>query len=444
MDFKVAIVGRPNVGKSSLFNRIIEKRLSIICKKSGTTKDRIYAQALWLNKKFIAIDTGGITFDNISLKKEIKKQTEFAINESNLIVFVTDGKTKLVQEDMEIAKLLHKSKKNIILAVNKIDNQQLLENTYDFYSLGFKNIIAISVQHAIGIGNILDKIISFKNIKNKISQNNNKKEEEIKFCLIGKPNVGKSTFKNALLSKKRMIVENKAGTTTDVVSTFFKKKDKIYNIIDTPGFKKKGKISEIQEKYSFLRTIEIVEKSDIVCFLLDISQQITDQDKNISSLILKYNKACIIIGNKWDLINSQKENIKFMEENIREKFSFFKHIPIIFLSSQNKKRIHLFLPLIDEIFNNYKSFTSAKTLNNILYESIQINPPPFYKNGKAKFFFLKQIKNKPPEFLCLVNDPKFIHFSYERFLKNQLRQNLKLKGVSFKIIFKKKEGKTSL
>ncbi|WCA22575.1 ribosome biogenesis GTPase Der [Candidatus Phytoplasma oryzae] len=446
-NFKISIIGRPNVGKSSLFNRIIEKRLSIISEQPGTTRDRIYSKSSWLKQKFILIDTGGITFENIDLKKQIKQQTEFAIEESNLIIFVTNGRTILTEEDLEISKILKKSQKKVIVAVNKIDNKTFLENKYNFYSLGFENVICISVKHGIGIGELLDQIIYWKKIlkiqENKINFNKeinkNNISEKINFCLIGKPNVGKSTFTNAFLSKKRMIVENIPGTTIDTVSTCLEIKNKKYYIIDTPGIRKKGKINEKKEKYSFLRTIKCIEKSDIICFMLDISQEITDQDKNISSLILKYNKACLIICNKYDLIENKK-NIKFIEEKIKKEFPFFNHIPMLFVSSKNKKKIHLFLPLIEKIFQNYINFFSNNKLNDILYESTQINPPSFYKKGKAKFFFLKQTNNKPPEFLCLVNNPKFIHFSYERFLKNQLRKNLKLDGINFKIIFKKKES----
>ncbi|KAB8122063.1 MAG: ribosome biogenesis GTP-binding protein [Candidatus Phytoplasma cynodontis] len=437
--FKVSIVGKPNVGKSSLFNRILKKRISIIYENPGTTKDRLYDNAFWLNKKFLLIDTGGIVFENIPLKQKIKEQTEFAIKESNLIIFVTDGQNLVTEEDLKVSKILHKSKKKVIVAVNKIDNKSLLGNIYDFYCLGFKNIIGISVKHGIGIGELLDKIIFFRKMFINNTEITDKNEKNIKFCLIGKPNVGKSTFKNTFLSKKRMIVENIPGTTTDVISTFFERKGKKYYIIDTPGLIKKSRISEKQEKYSFLRTIECIEKSDIVCFIIDISQKITEQDRNISSLIFNYNKACLIICNKWDLIKNQKKNVKFMEQYIKKEFPFLNHVPVIFLSAKDNKRMHLFLPIIEKVFKNYETFFSNKILNDILYESTQINPPSFYKNGKAKFFFLKQVDNKPPEFLCLVNNPKLIHFSYERFLKNQLRKNLELDGINFKITFRKKE-----
>ncbi|MBP3059247.1 ribosome biogenesis GTPase Der [Texas Phoenix palm phytoplasma] len=435
MNFKVAIVGRPNVGKSSLFNRMLNQRLAITDKNAGTTKDRIYAKVLWLNRFFFIIDTGGFTKVNSSLNKQIKYQTQIAIEESELILFVTDGQTRLVKEDFFISKILHKSKKNIILVVNKIDNIQLLENIYEFYSLGFSDVIGVSSQHGINIGKLLDKIISYKtNSKEEIINENN-----LKFCLVGKTNVGKSTFANALLSKNRMIVSDIPGTTTDSVDTIFKRNNKIYHVIDTAGLKKRSKTEFNLEKYMFLRTFNSIVRSDIVCFVLDISQPITEQDRNIASIIFNNFKSCIIIGNKWDLLPNNDKNINIIQEKIKTEFKFFHHVPIIFLSSKEKKRIHFFYDVLDKTFEKFQKEFSNNILNDILYESIQINPPSFFNNGKAKFYFIKQIATKPPEFMCLINDIKFIHFSYERFLKNQLRKHLELEGIYFKIIFKKKE-----
>ncbi|WP_420887957.1 ribosome biogenesis GTPase Der [Candidatus Phytoplasma melaleucae] len=436
MTFKVAIVGRSNVGKSSLFNRILNKRLSIIDEISGTTKDRIYAQANWLNQNFIIIDTGGIEINNICLKEKIKYQTETAINESHLVVFVTDGQTRLVQEDLDIARILYKKQKKIIVAVNKIDNYTFLENIYEFYSLGFSNVIGISAIHKIGIGELLDKIISYcpRNVEYSVKVKN-----YLKFCLIGKPNVGKSTFVNALLSQERMIVSEVPGTTTDQVDTIFEKKNQTYKIIDTAGLKKRGQMYKQQDKYSYLRTLDALDKSDIICFILDASQKITEQDKNIAALIFQSEKACIIIGNKWDLTSELDKDTPKFEKKIRNELKFFDYIPILCLSSLTKQRINKFLPLLDKIFNHYQQTFSDHLLNDILYEATQINPPSIFNQGKAKFYYIKQISTKPPKFICLVNDPKFIHFSYERFLKNQLRLNLKLEGLPLKIIFRKKE-----
>ncbi|TVY12209.1 ribosome biogenesis GTPase Der [Candidatus Phytoplasma pini] len=436
--FKVAIVGRPNVGKSSLFNRMLKKRLSIIYDEPGTTKDRIYAKVKWLNQNFFLIDTGGIIISDISLEQQIKFQTELAIEECHLIILVTDGQTRLVQDDLDISRLLNKVHKKVIVAVNKIDNLHLLDNVYEFYNLGFQDVLGISCQHGIGIGELLDKIIfnqqNFFKKENKIEDS-----VDLKFCLIGRPNVGKSTLKNAILSQERMIVSDMPYTTTDSVDTLFTKDGQNYHIIDTAGLRKKGKINNKLEKYSFLRTMDAIERSDIVCFVLDASQAITDQDRNIASLIFNFNKSCILIYNKWDLVDIKEKNMKQFEEKIKIEFKFFHYMPIVFLSAKNKKRISTLFSILKKIFHNYNKIFSSHLLNDILYEATQINPSHFFKQGKAKFYFLRQNSTKPPKFICLVNDPKFIHFSYERFLKNQLRFSLGLEGIPLIINFKKKE-----
>ncbi|MDV3168046.1 MAG: ribosome biogenesis GTPase Der, partial [Candidatus Phytoplasma stylosanthis] len=379
---------------------------------------------------------GGIHFEDIPFAQQIKYQVETAIDECHLIVWVVDGQTRLVQEEFEIAKNIHKKKKNVIIAVNKIDNIQLQENIYDFYSLGFNNIISISTKHGIGIGNLLDKIISYYPSENKKIK---EKTKDLKFCLVGRPNVGKSTLTNALLFKERMIVSNIPGTTTDVVDTFFEKDNQNYRIIDTAGLKKRGSITEKKDKYSFLRTLNAIESCDIVCFLLDSTQEIVDQDRNIAAIIFNYAKPCIIIYNKWDLIDADEKDIKKFESILKKEFKFLKYAPIVFLSAKTRNRIHTLFLVLKEVFANYNRKFSASLLNDILNEAIQINPPSFFNKGKAKFYYLKQTMVQPPEFLCLVNNPLFIHFSYERFLKNQLRLNLELKGIPLKIKFKKKE-----
>ncbi|MEZ0180449.1 ribosome biogenesis GTPase Der ['Camptotheca acuminata' phytoplasma] len=435
MNFKVAIIGRPNVGKSSLFNRILNKRISIVYEESGTTRDNIYALGRWLNQDFSIIDTGGINFENVPLVKQIKYQVELAIQECNLIVWVTDGQNRLVEEELEISKIIYKSKKNTIIAVNKIDNINLKENIYDFFSLGFKDIIPISVQHGIGIGQLLDKIISYCP-REKTNKNDSK---ELKFSIVGRPNVGKSTLTNTLLSKERMIVSDIPGTTIDSVDTIFETDDQIYNIIDTPGIRKRSNLNNLKEKYSFLRTLDAIERSDIVCFVLDASQNIIEQDRNIAALIFNYQKPCIIIYNKWDLVKTSEKDMKKFETIVKTEFKFFNYVPLVFLSAINKKRIHTLYPVLNKVFINYKQQISTHLLNDILNEAVHINPPSFFNQGKAKFYYLKQTITEPPEFLCLVNDPKFIHFSYERFLKNQLRDNLELTGIPLKIKFRKKE-----
>jgi GTP-binding protein len=435
MNFKVAIIGRPNVGKSSLFNRILNERISIVYEKAGTTKDRIYSKATWLNQNFFLIDTGGIEIENVNIKEQIKYQAELAINESNLIIFVTDGQTRLIQEDLDIAKILYKKKIPIIIAVNKIDNINFMENIYDFYSLGFNEVVGISSHHGIGIGELLDKVITYHPRKTFITHNN----DNLRFSLIGRPNVGKSTLTNALISQERMIVSDFPGTTTDSVDTVFQKDNKTYHIVDTAGLRKRGKIYEKQEKYSFLRTLNAIERSDIICFILDASQEISDQDRNIAAIIFNYSKPCMIVVNKWDLVQNSEKDMKKFNEKIKNEFKFFDHVPIVYVSAFNKKRIHTFFPVLDDIFYNYNQSFNTSLLNDILYEATQMNPPALFKGGKAKFYFLKQTTSRPPEFICLVNNPDYIHFSYKRYLNNQLRLHLELRGLPMKMIFKKKE-----
>lgn len=436
MNFKVAIVGQPNVGKSSLFNRILKKRFSIVHDKAGITRDRIYAQAELLTKTFDIIDTGGIEIKNIPFLSQIKHQVQIAILESHLILFVVDGQISKNQNDLYISKMLHKSKKTVILVINKIDNTNLLINTYDFYSLGFKNIEFVSANHGIGIGDLLDKIIFFHDKKEYVSQ-----KSFIKFCFLGRPNVGKSTLTNAILSQERMVVSDIPGTTTDAVDSFLEKDNKIYQVVDTAGIKKRGKIYEKEDKYSVLRALSSLGRTDIACLVLEANKDISEQDKNIAGLILEYNKSCIIIVNKWDLVAKDVNVVKNFKKKILNEFHFLNYAPIIFLSSIFKTKTEKLLNIVDKVFKNYSQKISNYILNDILQEAVRTHPISIFNKGKAQFNYIMQIKSKAPEFVCFVNDPKFVHFSYERFLKNQFRTHLNLEGVPLKIIFKKKEFK---
>ncbi|MBS2993761.1 ribosome biogenesis GTPase Der ['Santalum album' aster yellows phytoplasma] len=476
MSFKIAIVGRPNVGKSSLFNRIIGKRHAITHQKAGITRDRIYATAEWLTKTFGVIDTGGIEIQSTPFLEQIKLQAQLAVDEADVIVFVVDGQTGLTQNDIYLAKLLYKTKKPVLLAVNKIDNHNLLSNTYEFYALGFDTPFAISTQHGIGIGDLLDKIVFLMRDAALISdssfledlpidtplqsppsefnyeipekqllepeqnQNQEKDNNIIKFCVVGRPNVGKSTLTNSLLASQRMIVSDMAGTTTDAVDTFFENDGQKYQIIDTAGIKKRGKIYEQEDKYSVLRALGALEKADIACLVLDAKEGILEQDKNIAGFILEHHKACIIIVNKWDLLEKYTNTLKNFEQKIRQEFVFLSYAPVIFLSALKKSRLTQIFAILKQVFNNYKSQFSTSLLNDILQEATLITPPTFFNQKKAKFQYIFQTKTKAPEFLCFVNDPKHIHFSYERFLKNQFRKSLDLEGTPLKIIFHKKKS----
>ncbi|CCP88158.1 ribosome biogenesis GTPase Der [Candidatus Phytoplasma solani] len=448
MSFKIAILGRPNVGKSSLFNRIVGKRQAITHHKAGITRDRIYARAEWLTQVFDVIDTGGIEMKDIPFLEQIKQQAQLALDEADVIIFVVDGQIGLTESDSYLSKILYKTKKPVLLAINKIDNHDLLSNTYEFYALGFDAFFPISAHHGIGIGDLLDKIIfHYRNhpntTTNLIAQNTNKTVEEtknnlIKFCVVGRPNVGKSTLTNSLLTFQRMVVSDIEGTTTDAVDTFFENEGQKYQIIDTAGIKKRGKIYEQEDKYSVLRALGALDKCDIACLVIDAQAGILEQDKNIAGFILEHHKACLIIVNKWDLIPKQTNTMKKFEENIRKEFIFLSYAPVIFLSALKKNRIQSIFAILKRVFSNYQRTFNTGLLNNILQEATLTTPPTFFNQGKAKFQYIFQIKSKAPEFLCFVNDPKYIHFSYERFLKNQFRQNLSLEGTPLKLIFHKK------
>ncbi|WP_349401972.1 GTP-binding protein EngA [Candidatus Phytoplasma solani] len=457
MSFKVAILGRPNVGKSSLFNRIIGKRQAITHHKAGITRDRIYAQTHWLTQTFDVIDTGGIELKAIPFLEQIKQQAQLALDEADVIIFVVDGQTGLTQSDSYLAKILYQTKKKVLLAVNKIDNHDLLSNTYEFYALGFDTPFPISALHGIGVGDLLDQIIfQYRASVGFMNDNKNQFLKEtsnplsnsslttptnniIKFCIIGRPNVGKSTLTNSLLISQRMVVSDISGTTTDAVDTFFENQEQKYQIIDTAGIKKRGKIYEQEDKYSVLRALQALANCDIACLILDAQVGILEQDKNIAGLILEHHKACIIIINKWDLIPKETNTIKEFEDNIRQEFNFLSYAPIIFLSALKNNRIQSIFATLKRVFHNYQSIFSTHLLNDILQEATLITPPTFFNQGKAKFQYIFQIKSKAPEFLCFVNDTKYVHFSYERFLKNQFRQNLSLEGTPLKIIFHKKK-----
>ncbi|MBS2126338.1 ribosome biogenesis GTPase Der ['Fragaria x ananassa' phyllody phytoplasma] len=449
MSFKIAILGRPNVGKSSLFNRFVGKRQAITHHKPGITRDRIYAQATWLTQTFDVIDTGGIEIKDIPFLEQIKQQTQLALDEANVILFVVDGQTGLTQSDHFLAKILYKSQKPVFVVVNKIDNQALLSNIYEFYALGFDAPFPVSVHHGIGIGDLLDHIVGYcyktppliplseqTSISTKLKSTS---DNIIKFCVIGRPNVGKSTLTNAILTSQRMVVSDLEGTTTDSVDTFFENEGQKYQIIDTAGIKKRGKIYEQEDKYSVLRALSSLANSDIACLIIDAQVGILEQDKNIAGFILKNHKACLIIVNKWDLISKDTNTMKQFEQQVRQKFQFLSYAPIVFLSALKVNRVQQIFMNLKLVFQNYQSVFSTNQLNNILQEAVLITPPTFFNQGKAKFQYIVQTKSKAPEFLCFVNNPKYIHFSYERFLKNQFRQSLNLIGTPIKLFFHKKK-----
>ncbi|MDD2469969.1 MAG: ribosome biogenesis GTPase Der, partial [Bacilli bacterium] len=394
----VALVGRPNVGKSTLFNRLVGKRISIIDDTPGITRDRIYGDVIHRDIRFHLIDTGGIDVTPEMFNKEIIIQASIAIEEADVIVLVVDGKDGLTANDYAVRDMLFKSQKKVIVAINKIDNKKTEENIYDFYELGFDEYIPISAEHSDGINSLLDAIIS----NFKPQENEEYDESVIKFCVVGRPNVGKSSLVNAILNEERAIVSEKAGTTRDAIDTPFTYNKKDYVVIDTAGIRKRGKLFERIEKYSVLRALKAIERSDVCLLVIDASEGIIEQDKHITSYIVEAGKAVIIVVNKWDTAKDKNADIKTFTQNIRDNFQFMPYAPIVFLSATTRKRIHTLIPEIDKVFMNTRKRIQTSPLNDIIMEAVSLSPPPSYKGKRLKIYYVSQIDTAPPKFVFQV------------------------------------------
>ena len=430
----LAIVGRANVGKSTIFNRIVGERVSIVEDIPGVTRDRIYANASWLTRDFRVIDTGGIELDNASFTEQIKMQAEIAIEEADVILFVVNGREGVTKEDLFVARLLQKSRKPIVLAVNKIDDQVYKDHIYDFYSLGIGEPIAVSGSHGIGIGDVLDEVIQL--MPDTIEQHN---EDEIRFSIIGRPNVGKSSLTNALLGEERVIVSDIEGTTRDAIDTAFEKDGQKYRVIDTAGMRKKGKIYESVEKYSILRALSAVEKSDVVLVVVDGERGIIEQDKHVAGNAHEAGKAVILIMNKWDLVDKDEKTMQKMEKELREQFKYLDYAPIVFVSAKEHKRIDLLFPLIQEVYANSRKRVTTSVLNDVLIDAQAMNPTTTFNGGRLKIYYANQVSVCPPTFVLFTNDPTYLHFSYKRYLENRLREAFGFTGTPIHIIARKRD-----
>ncbi len=430
---KVAIVGRPNVGKSTLFNRIIGQRLSITDNAPGVTRDRIYYKADWLGKEFMMIDTGGIELSDAPFVEEIKSQAEIAMEEADVIIMVVDCRNGVTEEDIYVSKLLYRTKKPVILAVNKVDDQKFLDNIYEFYALGLGDPVAVSSSHGVGIGDLLDKVIEVIPVKEDV------KYDAMSFSLIGRPNVGKSSLTNTLLGDERVIVSNIAGTTRDAIDTVFTAYGKEYVVIDTAGLRKKGKIYENTEKYSVIRTIDAIERSEVILLLLDAETGFIDQDKHVGEYVDEYKRPCIIVVNKWDTVQKDSKTMNEWTKKIREEFKYLSFAPIVFLSALEKQRVHTLFPEIERCHLSYQKRVSTSVLNDVFADAIAMNPPAEFNNGTAKFYYISQVAITPPTFVIFVNEPYYVHFSYLRYLENQLRKNFDFYGTPIKLILRKRD-----
>ena len=432
---KVAIVGRANVGKSTLFNRIIGEKLSITDDEPGVTRDRIYAKGTWIGVDFDLIDTGGIELSDAPFLVEIKAQAQIAIEEADVIVFVTDCRNGITSEDMAVAKMLYSSKKPVILAVNKVDDQKFVDMLYEFYALGLGDPIPVSSAHGIGVGDLLDKIVEALPEKKEEDYS----EETIRFSLIGRPNVGKSSLVNAILGTERVIVSDIAGTTRDSIDTPFTRDKKDYVVIDTAGIRKRGKIYENAEKYSILRALSAIERSSVVLLVINAAEGIQEQDKHVGGYIKDNGKACCIVVNKWDALTKDEYTMKKWTDEIREHFKYLSFAPICFVSAKDNKRIHTIFPELEKAFFNFQKRLPTSVLNDVVMDSVAMNPPSQFNNGVAKFYYATQVSIEPPTFVIFVNDENYVHFSYARYLENRLRTVFDFEGTPIKIIFRRRD-----
>jgi len=430
----VAIVGSPNVGKSTIFNRIVGTRKAIVNDEAGVTRDRLYSKATWLTQEFTIIDTGGIEIKNAPFQEQIRAQVDIAVEEADVIIYVADGKLGVTNDDLFATKVLRKSKKKIILAVNKIDDVSKFDNIHEFYKLGLGDPIPVSGEHGIGIGDMLDLIIKYLP-----SKDENVYDDSICFSIIGRPNVGKSSLTNALLNQDRVIVSNIEGTTRDAIDTPFSKDGQNFVVIDTAGLKKRGKIFEAVDKYSALRAMAAIDRSDVVLTVIDANEGIQQQDKHIAGYACEANKAVVIVVNKWDLIKRDENAMNEFKKKIRDEFKFLDYAPIVFLSAKSKLRINTLLPEIILAHNSYCSRISTSLLNDIIEEAQIINPTPDFNGGRLKIYFANQVAIKPPAFVLFVNNPNFMHFSYQRYLENRLRSTFEFEGSPIKIICRERK-----
>ncbi|EAD6805142.1 ribosome biogenesis GTPase Der [Listeria monocytogenes] len=431
----VAIVGRPNVGKSTIFNRIVGERVSIVEDVPGVTRDRIYNSAEWLGKEFNIIDTGGIDLSDEPFLEQIRAQAEIAIDEADVIIFITNGREGVTDADEQVAKILYRSNKPIVLAINKVDNPEMRDQIYDFYSLGFGEPYPISGSHGLGLGDMLDAVRAHIP----------KEEEEeypddtVKFSLIGRPNVGKSSILNALLGEDRVIVSDIAGTTRDAIDTTYTFDGQDYVMIDTAGMRKRGKVYESTEKYSVLRAMRAIERSDVVLVVINAEEGIREQDKRIAGYAHDAGRAIIIVVNKWDAINKDEKTINVWTEDIREQFQFLSYAPIVFVSAKTKQRLNNLFPLINQVSDNHSLRVQSSMLNDVISDAVAMNPSPMDKGKRLKIFYTTQVAVKPPTFVVFVNDPELMHFSYERFLENRIREAFPFEGTPIRVIARKRK-----
>jgi GTP-binding protein len=434
----VAVVGRPNVGKSTLFNKLAGKRISIVEDTPGVTRDRIYAEGEWLSKYYTLIDTGGIEPESQDvILSQMRNQAFLAMEMAHVILFVVDGKAGITPDDKEVAQILRKTKTPVILVVNKIDNQSHDNNVYDFYELGFGNVVPISSVNGLGIGDLLDEVV--ENFPRGAETEYD--EEVLNVSIVGKPNAGKSSILNNILGEERVIVSPIAGTTRDAIDTYFEQGDRKYLLIDTAGLRKKSRIHENIERYSAVRSIAAVDRADIVLIVIDATEGVTEQDTKVAGLAHDEGKGCIFVVNKWDLIEKNDKTMNLFTKNIKEKFPFMMYAPVIFVSAKTNQRMAKILDTVNFVSEEQSKRISTSVLNDVIGEAVLLNQPPSDKGRRLKIYYATQTGIKPPRITLFINDRNLTHFSYQRYLENKIRENFGFEGTSIQFSYKEKEKK---
>lgn len=425
----VAFIGRPNVGKSTIFNRIAGDRISIVEDTPGVTRDRIYTHAEWLANEFAMIDTGGIQISDAPFNTQIKNQAEIAIEEADVIVFIVSAKEGLTSDDEQVAKILYRSDKPVVLAVNKADNPDAREDIYDFYALGFGDPMPISGVHGTGIGDLLDKIV-----EKFPKETGNVPNDDIRFSIIGRPNVGKSSLVNAILGENRVIVSDVAGTTRDAIDTRFEADNIKFTMVDTAGIRKRGKVYENTERYSVMRAMKAIDQGDVILFVINAEEGIREQDKKVAGYAHEAGKALITVVNKWDTLKKTNHTQQDFETLIRNEFQYMAYSPIIFVSAKTKQRIEQLPALIKRVYDNHEKRVQSSALNDVIMDAVAVHPTPTVNGKRLRIYYATQVVSGPPTFVVFVNNPDLMHFSYVRFLENQIRDNFDFSGTPIRII----------
>ncbi|MBU5454006.1 ribosome biogenesis GTPase Der [Caproiciproducens sp. MSJ-32] len=432
----VAIVGRPNVGKSTLFNRLAGQRISIVQDTPGVTRDRVYAKADWLNYNFTIIDTGGIEPERDDIiAKQMRRQANIAIETADVIIFVVDGKEGLTAADEEVANMLRKSKKDVVLVVNKVDSMKEVENAWEFYNLGIGDPIAISASQGLNIGDMLDRVVEYFDKFNEEEE----EDEYIRIAMIGKPNVGKSSLINRLLGEERLIVSDVPGTTRDSIDSVLETEEGKFILVDTAGIRRKSKVKEEVERYSVIRTYAAIERADVCILMIDATEGITEQDEKIVGYAHEMNKAIMVIVNKWDLIEKDDKTMQKYLEDLQTNLKFLKYAKYLFISAKTGQRTHKVLEMAKECYDNYSKRIPTGILNDVVSKAVLMNEPPLVGVKRMKIYYATQVATKPPKFVLFVNDASARHFSYERYLENQLRESFDFSGTGIQIEYRERK-----